>query len=86
VLVLEVGTDIGFRMLFKGLSPMEEARPLLVLHGNRGVTTAIYHPDSIPVRLSTVRHESLELGLRNTVPWHDITEALPKYTLNSSIL
>jgi hypothetical protein len=68
VLVLEVGTDIGFCMLFKGLSPMEEAGPLLVLLGNRGVTTAVYHPDNIPVCLSTVRHESLEPGFRNTVP------------------
>jgi hypothetical protein len=71
VLELEAGTDIGFRMLFKGLGPMEEARPLLVLHGNRGVTTAIYHPESIPIRLSTVRHESFELGLRDTVPCSD---------------
>jgi hypothetical protein len=86
VLVLEVGTDIRFRMLFKGLAPMEEARPLLVLHGNRGVTTAVYHPDNIPVHLSTVRHESLELGLRNTMPCHNIIEVLPKYHLSSSIL
>jgi hypothetical protein len=86
VLVLEVGTDIRFRMLFKGLGPMEEARPLLVLHGNRGVTTAVYHPDSILVRLSTVRHESLELGLKNTVPCHNIIEVFPQYNLSSSIL
>jgi hypothetical protein len=86
VLVLEVGTDISFRMLFKELGPIEEARPLLVLHGNRGVTTAIYHPDNNPVHLSTVCHESLELGLRNTVPCHDIIEVLPKYHLSSSIL
>jgi hypothetical protein len=54
VLVLEVGTDIGFRMLFKGLGPMEEARPLLVFHGNHGVTISVYHPDNIPICLSTV--------------------------------
>jgi hypothetical protein len=86
MLVLEVGTDICFRVLFKGLGPMEEARPLFVLHGNRGITTAVYHPDSILVRLSIVRHESLELGLRDTVPCHDIIEVLPKYHLSSSIL
>jgi hypothetical protein len=86
VLVLEIHTDVHFRMLFEGLDPMEEAHPLLVLHGNRGITTAIYHPDSIPVCLSTVRHESLELGLKNTVPCHDIIEVLPKYHLSSSIL
>jgi hypothetical protein len=72
VLVLEVGTDIRFRMLFKGLGPIEEAGPLLVLHGDRGVTTTVYHPNNISVRLSTIRHESLELGLRNTMPSHDI--------------
>jgi hypothetical protein len=78
--------DIGFRMLFKGLGPMEEARPLLVLHGNCGITTAINHPNSIPICLSTIRHESLELGLRNTVPCHDIIQVLPKYHLHNSIL
>jgi hypothetical protein len=84
--VLQVGTDIGFCMLFKGLGLIEEACPLLVLHGNCGVTTAVYHPDSILVRLSTVRHESLELGFGNTVPYHNIIEVLPKYHLSSSIL
>jgi hypothetical protein len=85
VLVLEVGTDIGFHMLFKGWGLIEEAGPLLVLHGNRGVTTAVYHPDSISFCLSTVLHESLELGLRNTVPCHYIIEVLPKYHLSSNI-
>jgi hypothetical protein len=86
VLVLEVGTDIRFRMLFKELGPMEEARLLLVLHGNCGVTTAINHPDSIPVCLSTIRHESLELWLWNTVLTHDIIQVLPENRLRSSIL
>jgi hypothetical protein len=72
VLVLEVGTDISFHMLFKGLGPMEEACPLLVLHGNCGVITAVNHPNNIPICLSTVRHESLELELRNTVPCHRV--------------
>jgi hypothetical protein len=86
VLVLEVGTNIAFRMLFKGLGPIEEACPLWVLHGNRGITIVVNHPDSILVCLSTIRHESLELGLRNTVPCHEIIEILPKYHLSSSIL
>jgi hypothetical protein len=86
VLVLEVGTDIGFRMLFKGLGPMEEARPLLVLHGNCGITIAVNHPDSIPICLSTIRHESLELRLWNSVPCHDIIQVLSEYHLRSSIL
>jgi hypothetical protein len=84
--VLEVRTNIQLRMFFEGLDPIEEARSLLVLYGNCDVTTAVYHLDSIPVRLSTVHHESLELGLRNTVPCHDIIEVLPKYHLSSSIL
>jgi hypothetical protein len=86
VLVLEVGTDIGFHMLFKGLGPMEEARPLLVFHGNCGVTTTINHPDNIPICLSTIHHESLELRLWNTVPCQDIIQVLPEYHLRSSIL
>jgi hypothetical protein len=86
MLVLEVGTDIGFRMLFKGLGLMEEARPLLVLHGNCGITTAINHPDSILVCLSTICHESLELRLWNSVPIHDIIQVLPENHLRSNIL
>jgi hypothetical protein len=86
VLVLEVGTDIGFRMLFKGLGPMKEARPLLVLHGHCGVTTAINHPDSIPICLGTIRHESLELRLWNTVPTHNIIQVLLENHLRSNIL
>jgi hypothetical protein len=85
-MVLEVGTDIGFRMLFKGLGPIEEARPLLVLHGNCGITTAVNYPNSILVCLSTICHESLKLGLRNTLPCHDIIQVLPEYHLSSSIL
>jgi hypothetical protein len=73
-------------MLLKGLGLMENASPLLVIHGNRGIITIVYHPDSIPVHLSTVHHESLELGLRNIVPYHSIIEVLPKYNLSSSIL
>jgi hypothetical protein len=86
VLVLEVSTDIRFHMLLKGLDLVEKACPLLVLYRNRGVTTTVYYPDSILVRLSTVRHESLELGLRNTVLWHNIIEVPPKYNLSNNIL
>jgi hypothetical protein len=78
--------DIGFHMLFKGLGPMEEAGPLLVLHGNCGITTAVNHLDSILVCLSTIRHESLKLRLWNTMPCHDISQILPEYHLRSSIL
>ena len=62
MLVLEVGTDIGFCMLFKGLGPMKDAGPLLVFHGNCGVTTTVNHPDCILVCLHTIRHESFEFG------------------------
>jgi hypothetical protein len=86
VLVLEVDTDIGFRMLFKRLGLMEEVSLLLVLHGNCGVATAVNHLNSILVCLSTIRHESLELGLRNTVPSHHVIQVLPKYHLNNNIL
>ena len=86
MLVLVVNTDIGFRILFEGLGSIEEARPLLVFHGNRGVTTIVYHPHSIPVCLSIVYHKYLEFGLWNTMPCHDIIEVLPKYHLSSTIL
>jgi hypothetical protein len=86
VLVLEVNTDISLGMLLKRLGLVEEASPLLVLHWNRGVTTAIDDFDSIPVCLSTICHKSLELRLRDTVPCIYGIEVLPKYTLSSNIL
>ena len=72
MLVLEVGMDVGFGMFFKELGPIEEVGPLLVFHGNCGVTTIVNHPDSIPVCLSTIHHESLELWLWNIVLCYDI--------------
>jgi hypothetical protein len=85
-LVLEVGTDIRFCMLLKGLDLVEEARSFLILHQNRGITTIVNNPESIPIRLSTVRHKSLELGLRDIVLCHYIIQVLSKYTLSSIIL
>jgi hypothetical protein len=78
--------DIRFCMLLKGLDPVENAHPPSVFYWNRGITTAIYDPHSIPVCLSTVHHKSLELGLRDTMLCHNNIQVLPKYTLNSSIL
>jgi hypothetical protein len=86
VLVLEVSTDINLGMLLKRLGLVEEASPLLVLHWNHRITTAIDDFDSISVCLSIVCHKFLELGLRDTVPCHYGIEVLPKYTLSSSIL
>ena len=86
MLVLEVGTNINFRMFFKGLNPIEEASPFLVLHGNHGITTTENHPDSILVCLRTIYHESLEFRLWNTVPYHNIIYILPKYYLRSNII
>jgi hypothetical protein len=86
VLVLEVSTDINLGMLLKRLDLVEEASPLLVLHWNCGVTTAIDDSDSILVCLSIVCHKSLELRLRDTVPCHYGIEVLPKYTLSNRIL
>jgi hypothetical protein len=50
------------------------------------LSNAINHPDSIPVCLSTIRHESLELRLWNTVPCHNIIQVLLENHLRSSIL
>ena len=78
--------NIGFCMLFRGLDPMEETHPLLVLHRNYGITTTVYHLDNISVCLNTVRYEFFELGLRDTMPCRNIIEVLPKYHLSSIIL
>jgi hypothetical protein len=77
VLILEISTDIHFYMLLKGLGLVEETRSSLVLHWNHGITAAINDPDSILVRLSTIRHKSLELGLRDSVLCYNIIQVLP---------
>jgi hypothetical protein len=68
LLVLEVNMDIHFRTLFKKLGLVEETCPLLVLHWNCGVTTTVYDPDSIPVRLSIVCHKSFESYNNHALP------------------
>jgi hypothetical protein len=78
-----LGGRHGYRLLyaFQGIGP--NGRGTFSL----GSSWELWrHPDSIPVCLSTIRHKSLKLGLRNTVPCHDIIQVLPEYHLSSSIL
>ena len=80
-----VGGQYRYRLSY-AFQRIGKACPLLVLHGNCCITTAVNHLDSIPVCLNIVCHEFLELRQWNTVPCHDIIQVLSKYHLSSSIL
>jgi hypothetical protein len=82
-----LGGQDGYLLLYASqwIGSNGKAHPLLVLHWNRGITTAIYYPNNILVRLSTIRHKSLELRLRYTVLYHNIIEVLSKYIMSNYI-
>ena len=76
VLVLEVMLNVLLGVLFQRLAPMEIANALSAKHRDLGITTTIDNPDYIPIGLSAISHESLELLLRYTMPNHDVVEIL----------
>jgi hypothetical protein len=67
---------------FQQCSPVQEARALLVLHGDLWVTIAIDDLDSIPIGLCTVRHVAFEVGFLYAVLFYEIVEFSPYDTLD----
>ena len=61
VLVLEVVLNVLLGVLFQRLAPMEIASALSARHRDLGITIIIDNPDCIPIGMSTINHESLEL-------------------------
>ena len=54
---------------------------LLAGHRDLGITATVDNLDCIPIGLSAISHESLELQPRYTMPSHDVVEILPKDNL-----
>jgi len=82
VLVLQIMLDIGFSVLDKRLRPVEEASPFAASDFDSGVPGAVDNANGIPVCLSTVRHEALEVWVGNLVAGHDLVEITPKEDLS----
>jgi hypothetical protein len=85
VLILEVCPDVGLRMLLQGLYLVEQTSSLLVLHWNGSFTASVHYPNYIPVSLSTIRHESFELGLGDTMLCYNDIQILLEDTLGNCI-
>jgi hypothetical protein len=86
VLVLHVWLDKLLCVSFQRCSPVEETSAFLVLHGDLWITTAIDDLDSIPIGLSTVRHEAFEVGILDAVLCNEIVQFSPHNTLDLGVL
>jgi hypothetical protein len=86
VLVLHVWLDILLCVSIQRCSLVEETSALSVLHRDLWITTAIDDSDSIPIGLSTVRHEAFEVGIHDAVLCHEIVEFSPHDTLDLCVL
>ena len=51
---------------------MEKASSLTALHWNLRIPATIYNPNSIPIGLCTICHDSFEVGIRNSISSHDV--------------
>jgi hypothetical protein len=86
VLVLQVVLDIEFGVFFQRLDPMEVAGSLASIDGHLRISRPVDNPDDIPIGLRTVRHESFEMRLGNSMPSHDVVEVVPKQHLSILVL
>ena len=76
VLVLEVVLNVLFDILLQRLALMEIASALSANHRNLGITATIDNLDCIPIGLSAISHESLELWQRYTVRISNLQQVL----------
>ena len=74
--------NILLGVLLQRLAPMEIASALSARHRDLGITATIKNPDCIPIGLSAISHESLELRQWYTMPCHNMVEVLPKANLH----
>ena len=86
VLILKVESNVGLCVLLEGLSPVKEARSLLVFHGHRCIAVSVDNMDSIPIGLNAICHKPFEVWLRNVVASHNNVEVFPNHNLSSGIL
>ena len=86
MLVLEVVLNVLLGVLLQRLAPMEIESALSARHRDLGITATINNPDCIPIGLSAISHESLELQRWYTMPCHNMVEILPKDNLHVLVL
>jgi hypothetical protein len=72
-------------MLLQRLCLVEQACSFLVLPWNCRISILVDHPNSVPVSLCTVSHESFELRLRDAMPRENNIEILPEDALSCDI-
>lgn len=83
--VLQILTNVGFRILFHWLSPMENTCALLVLHRHCWITASINHSNKVPVGLSDVGYEALKVGVGDSMAGYDSIEVFLEDGLSSYI-
>jgi hypothetical protein len=86
VLILKVESNVGLCVFLEGLSPVKEARSLLVFHGHRCIFVSVDNTDSIPIGLSAICHKPFEVWLKNIVASHNSVEVFSNHNLSSGIL
>ena len=65
---------------------MKEAGVLTIEHLRLWISSSIDLANDIPIGISTIRHESLEVHNQEPIPSHDFIEAPPHDTLGLTIL
>ena len=71
MLVLEVVHNVLLGVLLQRLALMKIASALSARHKDLGITATIDNRDCIPIGLSAISHETLELRQRYTMPNHN---------------
>ena len=86
MLFLELILDMIVCMAVHGGGPIKEAGALTIEHLRLWVSTSIDLANGIPIGISAVRHESLEVHNQDPIPSHDFIKAPPHDTLGLTVL
>jgi hypothetical protein len=86
VLLPEFLGNVLLGILNHRLGPVKLTGTLPVIHAVIILPVAIYDPSCIPIGLGVVGHETLEVGIDNTIPLHHNIEILLENDLGITIL
>ncbi len=64
-----------------GLTPVEKISSLSIQHQLTCISTTIDNSNNVPIRLSIIDHQSLEVWIGNTIIGHHLVQIPPHYTL-----
>lgn len=73
-------------MFLQGLGPMKEASPLSIIHAINWSAISINDPHCIPICLSTINHETLELWIKDVIFCQYCIEIIREHQLDIYIL